>query len=94
MKHLRVDQRDGVAVVTLVDRERRNAMTATMVDEIVETFDGLEADDDTGAVVLTGAPPAFCSGADVTALSALSEHEDARERGRVRSICTRLRRRS
>ena len=71
MEHVRVDRHDRVALVTLVDRERRNAMTATMVDEIVETFDALEADDDIGAVVLTGEPPAFCSGADVAALGSL-----------------------
>ncbi len=48
-------------------------MTATMVDEIVATFDALEADDDVGAVVVTGEPPAFCSGADVSSLGALAE---------------------
>jgi enoyl-CoA hydratase len=83
MKHVRVDQRDGVAVVTLVDRERRNAMTATMVAEIVETFDALEANDAVGAVVITGEPPAFCSGADVAALGTLS---DDRSEGGRRSI--------
>ena len=59
---------DKVALVTLIDRERRNAMTAAMVGEIVATFDALESDDDVGAVVITGEPPAFCSGADVAAL--------------------------
>src|SRR3954467_11246738 len=86
MEHVEVERRDRVAVVTLVDHERRNAMTAAMVDEIVETFDALEADDDVGAVVVTGAPPAFCSGADTSALGALSEGRDAQERGQVRSI--------
>src|SRR3954447_14265055 len=86
MEHVEVRTRDRVAVVMLVDHERRNAMTATMVDEIVDTFDALEADDDIGAVVVTGAPPAFCSGADTSALGALSEGRDARERGQVRSI--------
>jgi enoyl-CoA hydratase len=84
--HVVVDRRDRVAIVTLVDRERRNAMTAAMVDEIVDTFDALEADDETGAVVVTGEPPAFCSGADVSALGALSKGRDAEERGQVRSI--------
>jgi enoyl-CoA hydratase len=86
MQHVELERHDRVAVVTLVDHERRNAMTATMVDEIVETFDALEADDDVGAVVVTGAPPAFCSGADTSALGALSEGRDERERGQVRSI--------
>src|SRR2546423_5374220 len=59
---------DGVAVVTLDDPERRNALNLEMVDEIVETFDRLEADERVGAVVVTGAPPAFCAGADLSHL--------------------------
>jgi enoyl-CoA hydratase len=86
VKHVTVARRERVAVLTLVDRERRNAMTAAMVDEIVDTFDALEADDDIGAVVVTGEPPAFCSGADVSALGALSRGRDQEERGQVRSI--------
>jgi enoyl-CoA hydratase len=84
--HVRIDRHDKVALVTLVDLERRNAMTAAMVGEIVETFDTLEADDDVGAVVITGAAPAFCSGADVAALGSLSEGRDDGERREVRSI--------
>ena len=61
-------------------------MTATMVAEIVATFDELEADDGIGAVVLTGEPPAFCSGADVAALGSLSEQRDDGERRQVSSI--------
>jgi len=86
MDHVRVERDDRVAVVTLIDRERRNAMTAAMVREIVETFDGLEADPDVGAVVVTGEPPAFCSGADVAALGSLSAQRDDRDRRQVGSI--------
>jgi enoyl-CoA hydratase len=59
---------DGVAVVTLNDPERRNALNLDMVDEIVETFDRIEADESVGAVVVTGAAPAFCAGADLSHL--------------------------
>jgi enoyl-CoA hydratase len=86
MEHIRVDHHDRVALVTLIDRERRNAMTATMVGEIVATFDALESDDNVGAVVITGEPPAFCSGADVAALGSLSEEKHDGERRGVRSI--------
>jgi enoyl-CoA hydratase len=86
VEHLRFDTRDGVAIVTLVDVERRNAMTATMVREIVETFDTIEADDGIGAVVVTGAPPAFCSGADVSSLGALADARTDEERAGVVSI--------
>src|ERR1700730_974325 len=86
MEHVRVERRDRVALVTLVDLERRNAMTAGMVEEIVATFDTLEADPDVGAVVITGEPPAFCSGADVAALGSLSEVQSDGGRRAVRSI--------
>jgi len=56
---------DGVGIMTLNDPERRNALNLDMVDEIVETFDRLEADTSVGAVVVTGTPPAFCAGADL-----------------------------
>jgi enoyl-CoA hydratase len=59
---------DRVAVVTLDDPERRNALNQQIVDEMVDTFDRLEADADVGAVVVTGAPPAFCAGADLSHL--------------------------
>ncbi|MEY2422191.1 MAG: hypothetical protein QOI95_2258 [Acidimicrobiaceae bacterium] len=65
MSLVRCEVADGVAVVTLDDPERRNALNLEMVDEIVATFDKLEADESVGAVVVTGAPPAFCAGADL-----------------------------
>ena len=65
MGSVRVETDAGVAVVTLDEPERRNALTLPMVDEIVEVFDGLERTDSVGAVVVTGAPPAFCAGADL-----------------------------
>ena len=86
MDHVVVDRHDRVALITLIDRERRNAMTAGMVNEIVETFDALESDADVGAVVITGEPPTFCSGADVAALGSLAEVQSDGERRGVRSI--------
>jgi enoyl-CoA hydratase len=65
MSLVRCEIADGVATVTLDDPERRNALNLEMVDEIVTTFDQLEADEAVGAVVVTGAPPAFCAGADL-----------------------------
>ena len=54
-----------------------------MVDEIVSAFDGLEADDSVGAVVVTGTPPAFCAGAD---LSHLGQAGQSSEGGGLRSV--------
>jgi enoyl-CoA hydratase len=60
---VRADER--VAVLTLDDPERRNALNAALVEELVAAVDRLEADDGVGALVVTGAPPAFCAGADL-----------------------------
>jgi enoyl-CoA hydratase len=58
----------GVAKVTLDAPQRRNALTLDLVDEIVAAFDRLEADESVHAVVVTGAAPAFCAGADLSHL--------------------------
>lgn len=70
MAKVRVEVADRVAVVTLDDPERRNALDNEIVDQMVDAFDTLEADADVGAVVVTGAPPAFCAGADLAHLGA------------------------
>ncbi len=68
MTLIQVEITDGVAVITLNDPDRRNALNLPMVDEIVEAMDSIEADPGAGAVVVTGAPPAFCAGADLSHL--------------------------
>lgn len=61
---------DRVAVLILDDPEKRNAITLAMNDEIIAALDSWEADDDIGALVVTGAGPAFCAGADLDDLLA------------------------
>jgi enoyl-CoA hydratase len=61
---------ERVAIVTISDPDRRNALNPAMIDELVAAFDRLEADAGVGAVVVTGAPPAFCAGADLSHLGA------------------------
>jgi enoyl-CoA hydratase len=80
---LHVERRDRVAIMTLDEPERRNALTAELVDEIIAAVAALTDDESVGALVVTGAPPAFCSGADVGALSDLAEGRDP---GNVRDI--------
>jgi enoyl-CoA hydratase len=80
-----VEHRDRVLVLTLDDPKRRNALSAAMVDEIVSAVEAAEVDDDTGAIVVTGTAPAFCSGADTSSLRALSDDEGG-DSGSVRSL--------
>jgi enoyl-CoA hydratase/carnithine racemase len=56
-----------VAVITLDRPEVRNAFNGVMGRELAEAYRQCDADDGVGAVVLTGTPPAFCAGADLSA---------------------------
>jgi enoyl-CoA hydratase len=64
------DVADGVATLTLNNPDERNTLTAAMVEEIVAAMDAVEADESVGALVVTGAPPAFCAGANLGNLAA------------------------
>jgi enoyl-CoA hydratase len=57
-----VDKREGYAIVTLNDPDRRNVFTLAMSARIQEIFDDLEADESINAVIITGAGKGFCSG--------------------------------
>lgn len=59
---------DGIGVLTLNAPERRNALTPTLVADIVAAGDWLEARDDVGVVIVTGAGSAFCAGAALSEL--------------------------
>lgn len=56
---------DGVATLVLDNPAERNTLTAPMVDEILAAMDRIETDTAVGAIVVTGAPPAFCAGANL-----------------------------
>ena len=60
------DLADGVATVTLHRPEVRNAFGAGMSDELAAAYRRCDEDDDVRVVVLTGTPPAFCAGADMS----------------------------
>ncbi|MBU6227990.1 MAG: enoyl-CoA hydratase, partial [Acidobacteria bacterium] len=60
-----LDKSDGVATITLNNPGERNTLTAPMVAEIIAAMDDIEADEKIGAVVVTGAAPAFCAGANL-----------------------------
>lgn len=57
-----LDKRDGYAILTLNDPDRRNVFTLAMSARVQEIFDELEADESINAVIITGAGKGFCSG--------------------------------
>jgi enoyl-CoA hydratase len=67
----RVD--DRVALITVNDPDRRNAVTDAMSALLRAAVTQAEADAGVHAVVVTGAGKAFCAGADLSALGAAAE---------------------
>lgn len=58
---------EQIATITLNRPDKLNAYTRTMMDEIIDAMDRVDADDDVRAVIFTGAGDrAFCAGADLT----------------------------
>jgi len=59
-------ERDGnVAVVTLDDPARRNALSLEVTVQLGQAVEEATADPSVGALVLTATPPAFCAGGSV-----------------------------
>lgn len=70
-----VARHGGTALLTLNLPDRRNVLSAPLVRAVGAAFDALEADDAVRAVVLTGAGPAFCAGAELSTLRAAADGE-------------------
>jgi len=68
---VRVD--DHVALITINDPERRNAVTAEISAALRAAVDAAAANRDVHALIVTGAGKAFCAGANLTALGAATE---------------------
>lgn len=66
MAEVLLEHHDSVAVITINDPERRNALTIDLSQELADKVG--EAEREANALVITGAPPAFCAGADLTQL--------------------------
>jgi enoyl-CoA hydratase len=64
---------DRVALITVNDPDRRNAVTADMSAALRAAVDSAENDAGVHAVIVTGAGKAFCAGADLTALGAAAD---------------------
>jgi enoyl-CoA hydratase/carnithine racemase len=73
-----IDRLGPVATVTLNRPRVRNALGSAGTAALHEALAALAADPDCRAVVLAGAPPAFCSGSDLKELGGLSVPEMCR----------------
>ncbi len=67
-EHIIVSLTDGILSVVLNRPEKRNAMTAQMIAEIICTLDGAVNDASVRVIVLSGAERGFCPGDDLAGM--------------------------
>ncbi len=60
-----VDKRGRVGLITLNRPEALNALNGELIGELEQALNDLEADDEIGAIVVTGSDKAFAAGADI-----------------------------
>jgi enoyl-CoA hydratase/carnithine racemase len=67
------EKSEGVALITFNRPHRGNAMTLTSNNELQQAIEEAAGDSSVGAIVITGAGKAFCTGMDVEVLGDIAE---------------------
>ena len=67
-----VDTKGHVGLITLNRPKALNALSNGLVSELGQALDAFEADEDIGAIVITGSEKAFAAGADIKEMASKS----------------------
>ncbi len=65
-QNILVETRGRVGLITLHRPSQLNALSDPLVNEVGQVLDQFEADDNIGAIVITGSDKAFAAGADIS----------------------------
>ena len=68
---IEMDSATSSLTLTLNRPDKRNALSAEMVDELIDALDGAVVDEDVRSVQIKGAGQAFCAGADLAEIQAM-----------------------
>ena len=69
---LRYEKDGAIATITLNRPDKRNAISSTMIEELLAVLNAAEADAAVRVIILTGAGRAFCSGMDLETLQTIA----------------------
>jgi enoyl-CoA hydratase/carnithine racemase len=81
--NLLVEDRRSVRILTLNRPEKRNALDTALSRALLQALRGAEDDDSVDCVVLTGAGPAFCAGADLAEFKGMQDAQAADARAEL-----------
>src|SRR5690348_3980119 len=70
------EKSERIATITYNRPEKMNAWTPRMFDELRYAIDDAERDLDIGAIIITGAGRAYCSGADMGGLNRMAQEAE------------------
>ncbi|NVK41547.1 MAG: enoyl-CoA hydratase [Oceanospirillaceae bacterium] len=70
-----VERRERVGIITLHRPKSLNALNRQLAQEVIETLKAFDADDNIGAIVITGSARAFAAGADIEEMANLTYAE-------------------
>ena len=83
---LLIEDKGAVRVLTLNRPEKRNALDTSLTSALLESLRTADADDAVHCVVLTGAGPGFCAGADLNEFKGLTDPKAAETRAECRIV--------
>src|SRR5262245_55542713 len=90
METLQIARSEGIVTLTLDRPAKKNAITGTMWNELLATFDEIAVNADDRVVVITGAGGEFCSGADLSDVGASQPVSPIANMRHIGHVCTTL----
>ena len=81
--NLLTEDKGAVRIITLNRPEKRNALDTALTRDLLETLRTTDADEAVRCVVLTGAGPGFCAGADLSEFKGLKDPKAAEQRAEL-----------
>jgi enoyl-CoA hydratase/carnithine racemase len=80
---LLIENRGAVRILTMNRPEKRNALNSELTQGLLNALRAADADESVGCIVLTGAGPGFCAGADLSEFKDLQQALAAENRAEL-----------
>jgi enoyl-CoA hydratase/carnithine racemase len=80
---LLIENRGPVRILTMNRPEKRNALNSELTQGLLDALRAANADESVGCIVLTGAGPGFCAGADLSEFKDLQQAVAAENRAEL-----------
>jgi enoyl-CoA hydratase/carnithine racemase len=83
MSVLLIEERGAVRILTMNRPEKRNALNSELTQSLLAALRRADTDEGVGCLILTGAGPGFCAGADLAEFKGLQDPRAAEERAEL-----------